>query len=98
MFAKQVAGYAGMEAVFSEAFFTAEQAEPVGRNNQVQVTGFLANRTVTPVHIDHIRNIDFKFHPPAMASSITFVHLSNPHHELASLRQNRHANKASDGP
>jgi len=40
---EQVPGNTGMKAIFDEPFPALQQPEPVGRDDQVQVTGFFAN-------------------------------------------------------
>jgi len=40
---EQVPGNTGMKAIFDEPVPALQQPEPVGRDNQVQVTGFFAN-------------------------------------------------------
>jgi hypothetical protein len=58
-----------MKPVVSQTFFTTQQLEPVCCHNQMQVAGFLTNRTAAPVDNNPVRNPDFKLYIAAMAST-----------------------------
>lgn len=67
-------GDAAVKSVFSQALLTAEQAELVGSNDQVQVAGFLADGTITLMHRDRFGNPDFQFHPTTVTTACTGLH------------------------
>ena len=98
MFTEQVACNAGMKSVFMQALFTANQSEPACRNNQVQVSRFMANWTITPVHGNFAGDDNRDFYPATMASTWTRMHIFHP--RMCYFRRfiNRQANQASDGP
>lgn len=69
-----MAGNTGVKTIVNQAILALKQREPVCGHNQVQVSGFSANGTITTVYGDFAWYLYFKLHPSAMTTACTYIH------------------------
>ncbi len=65
-------GDPGVEGIGGQELGSLNQMKPRLRNDQVEVAGFAADRTIAFQRLDSRRRLDFKLNSPAMAAARVF--------------------------